>query len=102
MAFGLKRDELISWKKKVLAGEIAILTHYWLDNRFPGCTSVTKVGCNDLEKLTKWGSQYGLEAEWVHRDKRFPHYDLFGERQRDVLISEKQWKQLEQFNLMNK
>ncbi len=31
------------------------LTHYWQDERFPGCYTVTKVGCNDLEKLVTWG-----------------------------------------------
>lgn len=36
MAFGINREELTRWKKAVSAGEIAFLTHYWLDPRFPG------------------------------------------------------------------
>ena len=54
MAFGVKREELQRWKQDVEAGKIAFLTHYWIDDRFPGCNTVTKVGCCDLEKLAKW------------------------------------------------
>ena len=61
MAFGIKREELKAWKKAVSEGEIAFLTHYWLDERFPGCKTVTKAGCSDIEKLTHWGKQYGLK-----------------------------------------
>ena len=46
MAFGIKRHELNEWKRKTLNGEIAFLTHYWYDQRFPEYYSVTKVGCN--------------------------------------------------------
>jgi hypothetical protein len=55
MAFGIKRQEVVEWKQKIDEGEIAFLTHYWLDDRFPGCNTVTKVGCLDLEKLAEWG-----------------------------------------------
>lgn len=102
MAFGLKRDELQNWKKNVHAGEIAFLTHYWLDSRFPGCTTVTKVGCKDITKLMQWGDQYGLSPEWIHQDEDYPHYDLFGERQRDILVAEKQWNQLERFDILSR
>lgn len=51
MAFGINRKELQLWKKKITSGEVAFLTHYWLDERFPGYKTVTKVGCGDLEKL---------------------------------------------------
>ncbi|KHE67016.1 hypothetical protein [Halobacillus sp. BBL2006] len=102
MAFGVKRAELHKWKETVKAGEIAILTHFWLDERFPGCDTVTKVGCKDIKKLSRWGSQYGLKPEWIHRDPRFPHYDLFGERQFDILAKEGKWDQIERFNLKQK
>ncbi|MUV39855.1 NAD(+) synthase [Lentibacillus sp. JNUCC-1] len=82
MAFGLRRQELNQWKKAVKKGEIAFLTHYWLDDRFPGCDTVTKAGCADLPKLEAWGRQYGLKKEWIHRDDTYPHFDLFGERQK--------------------
>ncbi len=42
MAFGVKREELNRWKQAVKRGEIAFLTHYWLDDRFPEAKTVTK------------------------------------------------------------
>ncbi|WP_054859444.1 hypothetical protein [Gracilibacillus sp. JCM 18860] len=100
MAFGIDRNTLNKWKRKVdRGGEIAFLTHYWLDDRFPGCTSVTKVGCNNYEQLSEWGgSKYGLREEWIHRDERYPHFDLFGDRQKQILFAEEQWDQLEKFH----
>ncbi|WP_153462613.1 hypothetical protein [Sediminibacillus terrae] len=99
MAFGLKREELNQWKMEVENGKVAFLTHYWLDSRFPGCDTVTKAGCNDLDKLIKWGNQYGLDPKWIHHDNKYPHYDLFGERQKHILIAEKQWSQLDRFGI---
>jgi hypothetical protein len=99
MAFGLKRDEVTRWKTKVQNGEIAFLTHYWLDDRFPGCTTVTKVGCKNIDTLIDWGEKYGLEPNWIHRDEKYPHFDLFGERQKDVLLKEEKWDQIKRFNL---
>ena len=64
MAFGIKRAELGAWKRTVGGGEMAFLTHYWLDERFPGCHTVTKAGCADLDKLAAWGKRYGLKSEW--------------------------------------
>ncbi|QDP40298.1 hypothetical protein [Radiobacillus deserti] len=100
MAFGVKRPELIQWKKQVAAGEIAFLTHYWLDPRFPTCDTVTKVGCGDQEKLKEWGKRYQLDPKWIHQDPNYPHFDLFGDLQKKVLIEEKQWEQLQRFQLM--
>ncbi|TXC91773.1 hypothetical protein FS935_05140 [Metabacillus litoralis] len=81
MAFGITRQELTNWKKDVIQGEIAFLTHYWLDDRFPDSHCVTKVGCANVEKLAKWGSQFGLKKEWIHHYDLFPHFDLLGEKQ---------------------
>ena len=100
MAFGIKRDELMAWKRNVENGQIDFLTHYWLDDRFPGCNTVTKVGCNDVEKLIVWGQQYGLKEEWLHRDERYPHFDLFGVDQEEILRKEGIWDQLNRFNLV--
>ncbi|WP_100010863.1 hypothetical protein [Lentibacillus sediminis] len=100
MAFGVQREELKDWKQKVKGGDIAFLTHFWLDERFPGCTTVTKVGCNDLKKLKAWGKRYGLREEWIHFDLTYPHFDLFGERQRNILKQENQLEQLKRFNLL--
>jgi len=99
MAFGVKRKELVDWKRKVEKGEIAFLTHFWLDDRFPGCDTVTKVGCSNIEKLSQWGAQYGLNARWIHHDPRFPHFDLFGDHQYKILRKEQKWEHIERFNL---
>jgi len=89
MAFGIKREEVIEWKRKIDDGEIAFLTHYWLDDRFPGCKTVTKVGCNNLEKLAHWGEKYGLKKEWIDiRKDGYSHFDLLGERQKEILHKE--------------
>lgn len=100
MAFGISRKELIEWKKEVEKGEkVVLLTHFWLDTRFPDSTSVTKAGCSDLEKLEDWGRQYGLSPKWIHHDPEHPHFDLFGEWQRRILVAEKEWSQIEKFNI---
>ncbi|USK86805.1 hypothetical protein [Peribacillus asahii] len=89
MAFGIKRKDLEEWKYRIDAGEIAFLTHYWLDDRFPGCKTVTKVGCKDLDRLTKWGQQYGLKREWIDlRKDGYSHFDLLGEKQKQILAAE--------------
>ncbi|KGM46351.1 hypothetical protein P9D43_19465 [Neobacillus niacini] len=89
MAFGIKKQEVMDWKQKIDNGEIAFLTHYWLDDRFPGCKTVTKVGCHDLVRLAEWGRQYGLKKEWIHRRRDgYSHFDLIGERQIEILNKE--------------
>ncbi|WP_079709551.1 hypothetical protein [Paraliobacillus ryukyuensis] len=99
MAFGVKRSELNKWKQDVQNGNIAFLTHYWLDDRFPGCDTVTKVGCNDLTKLKNWGQKYHLAPEWIHHDELYPHFDLFGDRQKEILKQEDVWDQIKRFGL---
>lgn len=98
MAFGIKRQELTSWKESVSRGEIAFLTHYWLDDRFPGCKTVTKVGCSDIKRLIQWGQQYGLKPEWIDHKKDYPHYDLFGQFQENILIKEGKLNQLKRLS----
>ncbi|WP_059170650.1 hypothetical protein [Bacillus sp. FJAT-27445] len=89
MAFGIKKKDIAEWKRKIDRGEIAFLTHYWLDDRFPGCDTVTKAGCHDIEKLIKWGKKYGLQKEWIHhRPDGYSHFDLIGERQKEILLAE--------------
>jgi len=89
VAFGINRAELIAWKEKVAQGEIAFITHYWLDDRFPNSKTVTKVGCSDTQKLINWGKKYGLKAEWIdNRKPTMPHYDLFGELRDEILRKE--------------
>ncbi len=94
MAFGIRRPELERWKQGVQNGEISFLTHYWVDRRFPGCTTVTKVGCKDIDKLVEWGRRYGLRREWLDLRNDYPHFDLFGTRQRSILQSEGKIEQL--------
>lgn len=89
MAFGIKRADVEKWKQKIDDGQIAFLTHYWLDDRFPGCKTVTKVGCSDLTKLIEWGKQYGLKEEWIHHRKDgYSHFDLLGDTQKRILQKE--------------
>ncbi|GGB31141.1 hypothetical protein GCM10011409_05640 [Lentibacillus populi] len=99
MAFGLKRQDILQWKREVRSGNIAFLTHYWQDPRFPGCNTVTKVGCSDVKKLISWGNKYGLKEEWIDHYQDYPHFDLFGERQKLILRNEQQWGQIRRFNL---
>lgn len=98
MAFGIKRQELNEWKRDVLEGNIAFLTHYWIDERFPDCNTVTKVGCSDVSKLIEWGKKYGLKAEWIDYKEAYPHFDLFGKHEMDIMIKEGLCEQLERFN----
>ena len=100
MAFGIKRDELMAWKKAVSSGEIAFLTHYWIDERFPGCKTVTKAGCADIEKLSEWGKRHGLKPEWIDMRDDFPHFDLFGDHERKILLNEGLSDQLNRFGLL--
>lgn len=89
MAFGIKRKDLEKWKAKIDQGEIAFLTHYWLDDRFPNSKTVTKVGCNDINKLINWGKKYGLKPEWIDiRQNGYSHFDLLGLKQKEILERE--------------
>ncbi|MCG5103393.1 hypothetical protein [Oceanobacillus alkalisoli] len=99
MAFGINRQELHRWKLEVSSGQIAFLTHYWIDERFPGCDTVTKVGCSDIEKLKTWGRSHELDEYWIDYKDKYPHYDLFGEYQREILRKEAIWEQIKRFNL---
>lgn len=95
MAFGLRKEDICEWKMKIDQGEIAFLTHYWIDDRFPGCNTVTKVGCSDLNKLIAWGKKHGLKPEWIdYRDDGYSHFDLVGERQNEILNKENLLAQL--------
>ncbi|ALC85514.1 MULTISPECIES: hypothetical protein [unclassified Bacillus (in: firmicutes)] len=97
MAFGITRDELNEWKRNVHNEQIAFLTHYWVDKRFPGCNTVTKVGCSNLSILIEWGKQYGLKEEWIDFKEGYPHFDLFGKHEYDIMKKEGQLEQLKRF-----
>lgn len=99
MAFGIKRQELNEWKNAVGRGELAFLTHFWLDPRFPGMTTVTKVGCSDLARLKRWCEQHGLPSRYIHNRDPFPHFDLMGPRQKEILLREGLEEQVERFKL---
>ncbi|GIN21189.1 MAG TPA: hypothetical protein DEO65_06770 [Bacillus bacterium] len=97
MAFGITRDELRKWKTSIDEGNIAFITHFWLDDRFPNMKTVTKVGCKDLDRLAKWGAEYGLTKEWIHiRIDGYSHYDLLGSKQLHILQKEGKLHQLYQ------
>ncbi|BAQ11088.1 conserved protein yneq [Bacillus sp. OxB-1] len=99
MAFGINREELAAWKSAVRQEKIAFLTHYWLDDRFPSCKTVTKVGCANVEKLVKWGQQYGLKREWIDMRNDYPHFDLVGDYEKEILSKEGLISQLERFDV---
>jgi hypothetical protein len=99
MAFGIRRGELEQWKEKVSRGEISFLTHYWFDPRFPEYNTVTKVGCSDIGKLVRWGKTYGLKSEWIHYRSEYPHYDLLGEKQKEILLDESLGSHLSRFRM---
>lgn len=99
MAFGITRAELKQWKEAVERGEIAFLTHYWLDPRFPGSRTVTKVGCSDRKRLSDWCIANGLDPKYIHNRESFPHFDLIGIKQREILEKERQWDQLDRFRI---
>lgn len=100
MAFGIKREELLQWKAAVNRGEIAYLTHYWIDPRFPNFNTVTKVGCADVNRLSEWCIAHDLPPKYIHNRTTFPHFDLLGPKQREILIEENLWDQLERFGMM--
>ncbi|MGV3488621.1 MAG: hypothetical protein ACO1OC_08580 [Tuberibacillus sp.] len=99
MAFGIKKTELNRWKRQVCSGQIAFLTHYWYDVRFPQYRTVTKAGCSDIDKLISWGKKYGLKPKWIDKRSDFPHYDLMGETQRKILIAEGCFEDIKKFRL---
>lgn len=98
LAFGITRNELLQWKNKVSRGEISFLTHYWQDSRFPHYTTVTKVGCNCISTLIQWGKRHNLSPKWIHEGK-YPHFDLMGKRQYEILLAEELHCHIEKFNL---
>ncbi|UYZ14534.1 hypothetical protein A6764_06110 [Brevibacillus sp. WF146] len=100
MAFGITREELNNWKEAVARGEIAFLTHYWLDLRFPDVKTVTKVGCRNLEVLSQWCTAHGLDPRYIHNRPPFPHYDLIGPKQKEILQKERLWDHLRRFKLL--
>ncbi|MFD0716993.1 hypothetical protein [Paenibacillus sp. GCM10027626] len=101
MAFGVTREELNEWKAAIIRGEIAFLTHYWRDDeRFPGLRTVTKVGCSNLERLASWCRQHGLNPDYIHRRAAFPHFDLIGAKQLEVLRQEGLSDQIVRFKLL--
>ncbi|MEK0317673.1 hypothetical protein [Cohnella sp. 56] len=99
MAFGVTRAELEAWKRKVAGGEVAYLTHYWYEPRFPGVNTVTKVGCGDLDRLADWCMRFGLNPAYIHERRPYPHFDLIGAKQIEILRLEGQWEQLKRFGL---
>lgn len=99
MAFGISKEELTKWKENVLRGEITYLTHFWVEPRFPDIKTVTKVGCSNLSRLKEWCLIHGLNAKYIHYRVDFPHFDLMGPKQKEILLKEKQWEQIKRFGL---
>jgi hypothetical protein len=100
MAFGITRKELQQWKAAVTRGELAFLTHYWYDARFPDIKTVTKVGCSDHGKLSAWCRANGLNPTYIHNRPPFPHFDLMGGKQLEILRKEQLLTHLERFHMI--
>ncbi|MFC5452843.1 hypothetical protein [Paenibacillus aestuarii] len=100
MAFGVTKSELNAWKSKCAQGEIAFLTHYWLDPRFSGVKTVTKVGCCDVDRLQAWCRANGLDPAYIHYREQYPHYDLIGKKQVEILKKEELIDHLQRFKLI--
>lgn len=88
MAFGISKLELRQWKRTVSQGDIAFLTHFWWEPRFPNIHCVTKVGCSDLKRLVQWCKMNQLSPQYIHHRDRYPHFDLIGPKQKEILTSE--------------
>ncbi|WP_416150653.1 hypothetical protein ACM26V_06690 [Salipaludibacillus sp. HK11] len=88
MAFGVKKTELSRWKEKAKQGHISFLTHFWHDSRFPQYKTVTKAACSNRNTLVTWGKKYGLKEKWIHERDEFPHFDLLGETEEQILLNE--------------
>lgn len=99
MAFGIDRSQLNYWKQQVSDGQIAFLTHYWIDDRFPNMRTVTKVGCADIEKLQNWCREHQLNPRYIHFRDRYPHFDLFGVEQLRILKQEGLQDHIDRFGL---
>ena len=100
MAFGITRNELDEWKGKVSRGELAFLTHYWIHPRFPGIKTVTKVGCSNIVRLKDWVQAHDLNPDYIHWRDQFPHFDLIGQKQKEILVQEKLWSQISRFRIL--
>jgi hypothetical protein len=99
MAFGISRTEMNDWKQKVSRGVIAFLTHYWIDERFPEITTVTKAGCSNITRLRECCFSNGLNPRHIHHRTDFPHFDLIGYKQKEILEKEQLWEQIARFRL---
>ncbi len=100
MAFGIKRHELEAWKNDVEKGDsVVFLTHYWLHPRFSTIKTITKAGCSNLQILQDWGRKYDLKPGWIHQRDQYPHFDLIGDKQVEILLEEGILDQVERFNL---
>ncbi|WP_280771909.1 hypothetical protein [Salipaludibacillus daqingensis] len=88
MAFGVTKSELFRWKEKARQGKVSFLTHFWYDTRFPQYKTVTKAACVNRETLVLWGEKHGLKEKWIHEREEFPHFDLIGDIEKQILVKE--------------
>lgn len=84
----MTKTELSRWKATAKQGHVSFLTHFWYDTRFPEYKTVTKAACANRETLVTWGKKYGLKEKWIHDRNEFPHFDLLGDIEKQVLIKE--------------
>lgn len=100
MAFGIHKQELAEWKRQIDNGNIAFLTHYWLDERFPHCRTVTKSRVQGFRNARPLGKKVRLKKEWIDKRKDgYSHFDLLGDRQKEILEREGLQSHIEKFQL---
>lgn len=75
------------------------MTHYWVDARFPQFKTITKVGCCDLSRLREWCVANGLNPAYIHHRDEYPHFDLLGSKQVEILRRENLHEHLRRFKL---
>ncbi|MFD1737045.1 hypothetical protein ACFSCX_10830 [Bacillus salitolerans] len=100
MAFGINRKELNDWKLAVKKGDqVVFITHFWIHPKYPSIKTVTKAGSSNLNVLIKWGNRHGLKKEWIHHREGYPHFDLIGDKQVEILEKEGILDQIDRFRL---
>ena len=69
-------------------------------NDFRVVKPLRKPGALTLKNWVRWGERYGLKREWIDMRDDYPHFDLFGEHEREILVKEGLSAQLKRFDLL--
>jgi hypothetical protein len=53
-----------------------------------------------LERLSQWCVNNGLNPKYIHNRPPYPHFDLIGPKQKEILQKEQLWRQIERFRIL--